>query len=351
MEAKRGLGKGEKDRRPPSERTEQKGGRRARTPQRGPGRVTGQSASRHLRALKRTGAPRAGLPEQHRFPPRPQIKPKRSTAPRSRSAEELDEAWRGFAAPLSGPGRRAARWAPGALTARCGSGSLPAGGGQLQEVPQKPPARGAALRRRGRPRGSAQPLRRWPLMGGRPEPSPPAERGSFGPGGVRGPGGRARSVALPLRQPPTAKTFLRPAEPKTNRVRRTPRPARPRASPRPSGARPRGSRGARLSPAPSFTFSAAAAIVTGNLPGVTAAALPGKGRGSEGGAVLSGAPTIGKARRPASEWTTAQAREADPRLRTALREAAAEDERPPSSGCGAQGSEGGRRGEGSGGLL
>lgn len=211
MEAKRGLGKGEKDRRPPSECTEQKGGRRARTPQRGPGRVTGQSASRHLRALKRTGAPRAGLPEQHRFPPRPQIKPKRSTAPRSRSAEELDEAWRGFAAPLSGPGRRAARWAPGALTARCGSGSLPAGGGQLQEVPQKPPARGAALRRRGRPRGSAQPLRRWPLMGGRPEPSPPAERGSFGPGGVRGPGGRARSVALPLRQPPTAKTFLRPS--------------------------------------------------------------------------------------------------------------------------------------------
>lgn len=121
MEAKRGLGKGEKDRRPPSERTEQKGGRRARTPQRGPGRVTGQSASRHLRALKRTGAPRAGLPEQHRFPPRPQIKPKRSTAPRSRSAEELDEAWRGFAAPLSwarpGPSRPRTRTRPSAPAA------------------------------------------------------------------------------------------------------------------------------------------------------------------------------------------------------------------------------------------
>lgn len=162
MEAKRGLGKEEKDRRPPSECTEQKGGRRARTPQRGPGRVTGQSASRHLRALKRTGAPRAGLPEQHRFPPRPQIKPKRSTAPRSRSAEELDEAWRGFAAPLSGPGRRAARWAPGALTARCGSGSLPAGGGSSRKS-LRSPRRGE--RRSGGGGGRAAPLS--PSAGGR----------------------------------------------------------------------------------------------------------------------------------------------------------------------------------------
>lgn len=255
MEARRGLWKGEKDRRPPSERSEQEDGRRARTPQRGPGRVTGQSASHHLRALKRTGAPRAGLPEQHRFLPRPQIKPKRSTAPRGRS--ELAEARRSSRLPSQGRagGRLAGPRARRQLAAAPGRRRRVGVAGQLREAPPKPPARGAALRAGsrggGRTRGSAQPLRRWPFTGGRAEPPPPAERGSFGPGAVRGPGGRARSVALPLKQPPTAKTFLRPAEPKTSRVRSVPRPARPRAPPpSPAAPGPEGAAGRGEAPLP-----------------------------------------------------------------------------------------------------
>lgn len=171
--------------------------------------------------------------------------------------------------------------------------------GLLQEVSTEAPGRGGAERGgvpcaplhsapSARPQVAAH--EEGPLSAPRalrpPGAAPLAPAGPAAAGEAWRPGPDAsRSVALPLRLPPTTETFLRPAEPKTNRVRRVPRPARLRASPRPSAARPRGRHGAHHGSAPSLTFSAAAAIVTGNLPGVAAAALPGRGggRGRAGG--------------------------------------------------------------------
>lgn len=190
-----------------------------------------------------------------------------------------------LAAPLSG---RAARWAPGALTARCGSGSPPAGAGsrgQLQEAPPKPLARGAALRAGGwGDEGAAARLRSAPpqvAAHGGPHRASSARRARLlrarrcERAGRPGPLSSSASQAAADREnfPPTCG-----AENKPGQTRSSPC-ATPRASPRPAGARPRRRRGARRSPAPSLTFSAAAAIVTGNLPGVTAAALPGRGWG------------------------------------------------------------------------
>lgn len=121
-----------------------------------------------------------------------------------------------------------------------GSGGRRAGGCSRKSPPQAP---GAESGGPGEAASPSAPLRsappqvaaheEGPLLS--PPRSPPAERGSAGPaaaGEAWRPGPDAsRSVALPLRQPPTTKTFLRPAEPKTNRVRRGPRPTRPQPPP------------------------------------------------------------------------------------------------------------------------
>lgn len=96
------------------------------------------------------------------------------------------------------------------------------------------------------------------------------------PGGGRGLAagpGRSPSVALPLRRPPAAGSFLQPAGPK-----KTGSGASLGASPRVSSA-PRAARDAPRSP---LTLRAAAAIAPGALPGVAAAAGPGRG-GAGGG--------------------------------------------------------------------
>lgn len=155
-------------------------------------------------------------------------------------------------------------------------------GGCSRKSPTEAPGTGNGGRERRRPLRSAQPLRRWLRMRSarssapralRPPSAAPAGPAAAGPAAAAGeawrPGPDASpSVASPLRQPPTTKTFLRPAEPKTNRVRRVPRPARPRASPGLALPGPRGRNGRQRGCALSLTFSAAAAIVTGNLPGV-----------------------------------------------------------------------------------
>lgn len=111
--------------------------------------------------------------------------------------------------------------------------------GLLQEVSVRSPRRKQRRARRGEaspPSRSTPPQaaahEEGPLLS--PPRSPPADLGSAGPaaaGEAWRPGPDASGlVALSLRQPPTRKTFLRPAEPKTNRVRRVPRAARPHTS-------------------------------------------------------------------------------------------------------------------------
>lgn len=191
-----------------------------------------------------------------------------------------------LASPLSGPGRRAARWAPGAPTARCGSGSPPAGRGRRAAPGSASEAPGAGSGAPGGESGGGADarLRSAPpqvAVHGGPRRASSARRARL----LRarrcerarrpGPLGSSASQAAADREnfPPTCGAENKPGQ------KRSPPGAAPRASPQPGGARPRRSRGARRSPAPSLTFGTAAAIVTGNLPGVTAAALPGRGGG------------------------------------------------------------------------
>lgn len=139
-----------------------------------------------------------------------------------------------------------------------------AGGCSRKSPTEAPGTGGSAGRERRRPLRSAQPLRRWLRMRSarssapralRPPSAAPAGPAAAGPAAAAGEAWRpgpdaSRSVALPLRQPPATKTFLRPAEPKTNRVRRVPCPARPRASPGLALPGPRGRDGRQQGCAP-----------------------------------------------------------------------------------------------------